>query len=328
MSEETDGNSTIRSYLLGNLPESEAERIERWYFADGQAVDEVWAVFGELAEERLSGALSESEARRFEQRLQSSPALRKMFENEQALRDHAALIATSAPQQAKIADSVSGGRRQWRLSSVFFKPPRLVVAGAIMMIALGALSAWFALRAPESRTHKGQQQTKAQDQSIPESVGQASGASQPPPQSGRGADDRLVAEKKLPEAPPDQRKSASEIAPEITPTFLLLVASSRGGESYPILEIPARTETVQLELELTTDDCAAFSAVLQTESGEELQRWERLQARPAHSTLKVATLRVAADSLKNASYVVMIECVSRTNDPASAARYRFRAERK
>ncbi len=46
----------IRKYLLGDLPESEAERIESWYFADGQAVDEVWVAFGEMAEERLSGS--------------------------------------------------------------------------------------------------------------------------------------------------------------------------------------------------------------------------------------------------------------------------------
>src|SRR5262245_5062211 len=101
MFDKTVGNSTIRNYLLGELPEPEAERIERLYFADDQAVDELWAVFGELAEERLSGVLPESEARRFEQRLRSSPALRKMFENEEALHDHAARIAASASRRIK-----------------------------------------------------------------------------------------------------------------------------------------------------------------------------------------------------------------------------------
>lgn len=323
MSDETVGNSTIRNYLLGELPESEAERIERWYFADGQVVDEVWAVFGEMAEERLSGALSESEARRFEQRLRSAPALRKMFENEKAIHDHAAGIATSASRQVKSDNSVSGGWRQWRLPAAFFKPPRLVVAGVIAMIALGV---WFALRAPESRNPEGSQQVKSRDQRAPESVAQPSVDPQLPSQSGRDANDRLVEGKTLPKAPPDQPKSARGIVPEIMATFLLLAAGTRAGESYPVLEIPARTETVQLEIEPPTDDCAVYSAVLQTESGENLQRWERLRARGAHSTLKVASLRVPAGSLKNAGYVIRLECVSRLKNPASAAQYRFKVE--
>ncbi len=328
MSDETDGNSTIRNYLLGDLPESEAERIERWYFADGQAVDEVWAVFGEMAEERLSGALSESEARLFEQRLRSSPALREMFENEKALRDHAAGIATGASRQVKSDDSVAGGWRQWRLPAAFFKPPRLVVAGVIAMIALGALITWLQFRAPESQNPEGSQQTKAQDQRAPESVARPSVDPQLPPQSGRDANAKLAEGKELLKPQPDQPKSAPGIVPEITATFLLLAAGTRGGESHPILEIPARTEIVQLELEPPTDDCAVYSAVLQTESNKELQRWKRLRARRAHSTLRVTSLRVPAGSLTNAHYVIRLECVSRLKNPAYAAQYRFKVERK
>lgn len=318
----------IRKYLLGDLPESEAERIESWYFADGQAVDEVWAAFGEMAEERLSGALSESEARRFEQRLRSSPALREMFENEKTLRDYATRITTGASRQVKSDDSVAGGWRQWRLPATSFKPPRFLVAGVIALITIGALIMWFALGVREGANPEGSQQAGALDQKAPDSVARASVDPQRPSQSGRDANDRPVEEKKGAIAQPDQRKSAPGIDPEITSTFLLLAAGTRGGESDPILEIPARTETIQLEPEPPTDDCDVFSAVLETESGEELQRWKRLPLRRAHSTLRVALLRVPANSLKNAAYVIRLECVSRLNNPASAAQYRFKVERK
>src|SRR5262249_49736698 len=92
MSYEISEIATIRKYLLGDLPESEVERIERCYFADDQAIDEVWAAFGEIAEERLSGVLPETEARQLEQRLRSSPGLRELFENEKALHDYVARI--------------------------------------------------------------------------------------------------------------------------------------------------------------------------------------------------------------------------------------------
>src|SRR5262245_11400842 len=183
MSYENSDIATIRKYLMGDLPELEVERIERWYFADGQAVDEVWAVFGEMAEERLSGVLSESEAQRFEQRLRSSPGLHKMFENEKALHDYAARIATGDSRQVKSNDSAASGWPQWRLPAAFFKPPRLVVAGIIATIALGALITWLLLRAPESQNPEGSQLAGAQDQRAPESVARPSVDPQLPPQS-------------------------------------------------------------------------------------------------------------------------------------------------
>ena len=85
--------------------------------------------------------------------------------------------------------------------------------------------------------------------------------------------------------------------------------------------------TVQLELEPPTDDCSVYSAVLQTESGEKLQRWERLRAGRDHSTLKVARIRVPARALKSAGYVVRLECASSLNNPAAAAQYRFKVKK-
>ncbi|MBO0725591.1 MAG: hypothetical protein J2P52_08330, partial [Blastocatellia bacterium] len=310
MSDETVENSTIREYLLGNLPESEAERIERWYFAGGQAVDEVWAAFGEMAEGLLNGALPENEARRFEQRLQSSPALREMFENEKAIHNYAATIAAGASaqvksQQIKSEDPVAGGRR---MPVTFFKSPRLVAVGAAAVISIGAFGLWLILKAPESPKPENSRQAQARDQK--DGVARSSIERQRPPGPGSATNDRPVEGKKSATAQPDRSKSAPGAGTETTATFLLLAGGTRGGESYTTLEIPGRTETVQLELELPTDDCADFSAVLQRESGGELQRWERLRARRAYSSLNVARLRVHASSLKNASYVMRVECVS------------------
>jgi hypothetical protein len=327
MSDERDEIPTIRKYLLGDLPESESERIERWYFADGQAVDEVWAAFGEIAEERLSGALSESEARRFEEKLRSSPALREMFENEKALFDYAARINTGASPQVKGDDSITGGWGPWRRLTTFLKSPRLLVAGVVAMIAFSAFGAWFSLRESKSAIPKDLQQDKAQDQQTPDNVARASVDPKQPPRSGQDANDSPVEGKKLPNTQPDQRKSAPGTGAVTSATFLLLVAGTREGESYTILEIPARTETVQLELEPPTSDCAVFSAVLETESGDELQRWNRLRAQRSSSTLIVASLRFPAGSLKDANYAIRLECVSRLNNPASATRYRFRVKK-
>jgi len=338
MSYEITEIATIRKYLLGDLPELEVERIERWYFADSQAVDEVWAAFGEIAEERLNGALPENETRRFEQRLRSSPALREMFENEKALRDYAARITTGVSRQVEGDDPVDGGSRQWRLSAMFFKAPRLMLVSFAALIALGVLGVWFGPvawfeRMPlGSQNPSNSQQAKTQEQKEPRGVAQPTVDSQKSPGSERYANDGPAERKKGAPSQPDQNKSAPGTDPRTTATFLLLAAGTRGEENNPALEISTRTETIQLELEPPTDDCAVYSVVLQTESGEKLQQWENLQARRDDSTLKVAMLkvvriRISTRPLKNAVYVIRLECASSFNNPASATQYRFKLKK-
>jgi hypothetical protein len=327
MSYENSEIATIRKYILGDLPESEAERIEIRYFTDSQTVDEVWAAFGEMAEAQLSGALPENEARLFEQRLLTSPALRSMFENEMALRDYAARITAGISPQAKGDDPFAGGWRQWWISGAFFRAPRLMFVGVVTLIALGALGAWLGLMAPEGQNPANSQQAKTQEQKGPGGAAQPTVDSRRPPVSERNVSGGTAEGKKGATSQPDQPKSAPGNIRKITATFLLLAAGTRGEESYPTLEISPSTETLQLELEPPTEDCATYSAVLHTESGEKLQRWESLRARRDHSTLKVARIRVPARALMNTSYVIRLECASSLNNPASTTQYYFKVKK-
>jgi hypothetical protein len=321
MLDETSGTSAIRGYLLGD--QSRAEEIESWYFAAPQRVDEVWAVFSLMAEEYLSGDLSQSESRRFEQRLRSAPALREMFRDEKALYDYAARTATGTSLPAEPADQVAGtGRkRQWPRAALF-KPTRFVTAGVVALIALGAFVTWFGLNTREGANPTAP--AKSKDQKSPGAIAQASVDPQRSPQSGRAASDKMAKEDAPSKAAPDQSNPAFKTRSGITATFLLSAARSREEQGDPTLEISAQTDTVHLELELPSDDCAMFSAVLHTESNEELQRWDRLRARRDHSTPRVA-LRVQTNLLKNASYVIRLNCVSHS---LPAEQYRFKLDKK
>jgi hypothetical protein len=343
MSDETVEKSTIREYLLGDLPESEAERIERWYFADGQAIDEIWAAFCELAEERLSGEFSENEAEKFDLRLRSSPALREMFEHEKTIRDYAARQA-AADSRRVIGDNQAGAsRRESRLSAVFYKSPRLVAAslGALagLVLLLGFWGFRLALRAPESSNPERGSLAQEQNQKDSTGVARPSPATpavidpQRPPRASDAANGGAHKEEKIATTRPDASKSGPVGAGrEAMVTLLLLAGVTRGGpagrDEYATLELTGRTETVLLELEPPTDDCSVFSAVLEMESGEELQRWERLQARRANSALRLARIRVRAGSLKNTDYVIRLECVPRVKNSTSHAEYRFKVEKK
>jgi hypothetical protein len=195
------------------------------------------------------------------------------------------------------------------------------------LITIGVLGVWFGLAPHESRNTAGSQQAKTQEQKEPGGVAQPAVDSQRSPGSERYANDGPAGSKKGATSQPNQSKSEPGTRAETTATFLLLAAGTRGEENYPTLEISPRTETDQLELEPPTDDCAVYSAVLQTESGEKLQRWEKLRARRDHSMLKVTRIRIPARPLKNAGYVMRLECASSFNNPASATQYRFKLKK-
>ncbi len=334
MSGETVGTSPIRNYLLGNLSQPEAEEIERSYFADGQKVDEIWVEFGAIAEEYLCADLSETESRQFEQRLKLLPALRQMFENEKALFDYSARITKSASRQVEPGKSIeSAARWKWRLPAVLFKPSQLMTVGAIALVALVAGITWFALRTRDdsksfsgNQPQNGAQQAGAKTQKSTESLAQPSVDPQQPQKSQRDSKDQMVGGRDLSTTQPHKRNSAS--GQDLTPTFLLLATGTRGGQSDQILEIPARTVNVRLELELTNENCSNFSAALYTESNEELQRWENLKVGTAASSLRVVSLRFRADILKNAGYLIKLGCVPHQKNPISAGQYSFKLEKK
>lgn len=197
----------------------------------------------------------------------------------------------------------------------------------VSLIALGVLGAWFGLTWPENPNPSGPQQAKFQGQKEPGGVAQPTADSQRPPLSEPNSSGGPAESKKGATAKLDQNRSAPGTVRGTTAIFLLLASGTRGEESLPLLEIPAWTKTVQLELEAAPDDCATFSAILKTESDKEIQRWESLRARRDHSTLKVARLRIPASYMKNAGYVMRLECVSGVKNPASAAQYRFKVKK-
>ena len=298
----------IRNYLLGNLPASEEEEIERRYFADRQVVDEIWAVFGDIAEEYLDGDLSESESRRFEQRLRSSPTLREMFELESAMFDYAGRAAAGTSQPAETDDPISGLTRKRQWPPVTFINLARLAAAVASIIALVAFVTWFASRPREVAkpvAPEGAQQVAAP---APESPGKIA---QPSSQPQRDADAKQT-NRKTPSitTSSEQRKSATGTSLGTTATFFLSGERVREEQGALPLKIPARTETVQLELEVSKDHCAYYSAVLLSPSNESLQTWEKLPVQSDHSILKVV-LRIRASSLSSADYAVRLNCLSR-----------------
>src|SRR5262249_42108658 len=85
MKENRAQRELMSRYLLGELTEAEQEEIEEAYITDPSFLQELLAMRYELIDGFVQGSLDDSEHKRFEQRLRSSPPLQEKVEFARAL---------------------------------------------------------------------------------------------------------------------------------------------------------------------------------------------------------------------------------------------------
>jgi anti-sigma factor RsiW len=79
-------DAALRRYLLGLLPEAEAEPLEEAYFARPEVLERVRGVEDDLLDDYASGRLAPGERGAFEGRYLASPPLRERVVAARALR--------------------------------------------------------------------------------------------------------------------------------------------------------------------------------------------------------------------------------------------------
>src|SRR5262249_52365161 len=66
MQRTTEQDERMARYLLGDLPEAEAEAVEQEYFADPEKLESVWAAENDLVDRYVRGRLARAERELFE----------------------------------------------------------------------------------------------------------------------------------------------------------------------------------------------------------------------------------------------------------------------
>jgi hypothetical protein len=124
---------TLSDYLLGKLPDAEAEGLEERFFADDAVFEELLAAEGELIDRYVDGELSRPDRARFEARLSRSPEWRRRVDSARALR--------------RAARGALPTRRGWREAlGEWIAAPRLQLglAAATVLLVIGV--AWLAAK--------------------------------------------------------------------------------------------------------------------------------------------------------------------------------------
>lgn len=285
----------IKDYLLGRLTAEQETELEEQYFADAECVAELWAVFGDFSEQYLRGELTPSDRADFEHRLRRSPAMREMFENEKALFD----CAQTKTDSGKLVPPVKSAWHSRWVEWLRIKPLRFATLSALALLALGWSLGWWMWQAKNSAP-------PVQDQ-----VAVLPPTPTPTPSV-------------APSATPLPQATATPppVKPAAFASFFLPVQSLRSGANPPTLSFPRQTQTVRLDLELTTGDFAAYSAVLLSETSETLREWKRLSPQHSNTGNRIA-LHLPAALLTHTNYTVKLKPIDGTDGEAFTQQFRF-----
>lgn len=298
----------LRKYLLGQLSQMEVEQLERLYFAQSEMADELWAVFGDLTREFMQGALSEEETQRFAARVHAAPALREMFELERGLQALAENYQRALPASTASAPFASPTARRFGWWSKPLITP-LKLAGAFCTVLLLAGLAWLYWPARKNVSLMAVNKTPAPT---------------PQPYIPPTVTPTVILREKTPR-PTGPKDDVS--THELIASFYLADEGVRAAQDLPKLELPAQAMTLRLELELTGQTCSQYDAVLTTESGAQVRRWQNL-ARQKTQDLVLVTLQLPATAVENGDYQVTLECAAKKRKHAAPPEHhRFRIER-
>lgn len=271
---ESGHDDQLVRYVLGLLPEEEAELIDELSIADDEVAARLRVVEDDLVDAYVRGRLEGETLERFETFYLSSPRRREKVTFARRFRraiDLAAPAETDAGRQATPAAPA----RAWRLT-----------AAAVVAVTVGGTLLLEDLRLRRT-LGEARQQTAALDRRANDLQRQLDDA-------------RVVSAPQSAAAAPADRTPA----PTRTPPALVLLPQTRAAGEIATLTVPAAAERIAIDLRLDSNDFSRYQAALRDPAtGQIAWRSGWIGARTAAGPPSVS-VAIPGDVLKPQHYAI------------------------
>jgi hypothetical protein len=291
-------------YLLGTLPEEEAERFDGLSIADDAFAWRLNAVEDDLVDGYVQGELSGENLARFKEFYLSSPKRIQKLEFAEALSSFGAKTAAAAAQ-AVPAMTVPGSKPKQEFSKDlparrWFSPPRFVPQWGFAVGALVLLFAAGYLLLDNVRLRR--QTTAAQ--------GSHAAFDQHEQELHRQLNDERAANAALAKELDSLRESQPNFD-QLKTFSALLLPPTRGAGRIAAISVPRGTDLVVLLLTLEADDFPEYRVGLK-DPGTNQVVWHsaNLEAVPGNAN-KIVSISFPARLLKQQNYVLELSGDSR-----------------
>jgi hypothetical protein len=334
MSKRIYTNHDLNQYLLGALPEAEAESFDELSFAEEEFVDALNVAEKDLVDAYVQGDLAEPELERFKAYYLASPLRREKVNFAQAFKvmtDRKAVAPVEVEAAAKSPTRRTSG---WfsALNVFAVGHPALqwgfVGVALVLMIAAG----WLVfdnvrLRHQVTQTQTSRDELLHREQELQNQIkGQQSASSAADQELARLRDEQNRLEQELAKQLEQQNISEQHQPLSGGPgvASFILAPQLRGPGQIQTISVPAKTDSVAMQLELEPNAYSLFSVSLLDQSGNKtLWRSSKLKAKVAANS-KSLTLGFRAALLEPQTYVLRVSGISAKGVTEIVGDYPFR----
>jgi len=305
-------DSVLIKYLVGALPESDAEKLDELSISDNEFATRLEAIENDLVDSWARGELSGETLEQFNRTYMSSPERLNKLRFAQALVVHKdRMEATSHTLETSVAPtSTLQPKRSSSAGSQKFPFLGWLPKWAPAAIALLALVSSAYLATINARLRRELAQQTAQRQALEAKQHEISHA--------------LAAQNVETKSAQQITASQQHSSDQSDLISVLLLPAMRGANGITTVSISAHAEKVSVRLQLEADDFPAYSAALRdSRMGQIVWRNGRLRA----STEKgkhVVSLSVPADLLKEHNYLFELTGLRAASGEEILATYPFR----
>lgn len=311
---------TIERYLLGELTEAEQAALEQEYFSDQRLFEQIVEIENELVDKYARGLLSTPKRDHFKEYYLDHAQRRERARFAEALQ--------AKLEQAKEVEAAASTRTEtwYQRLSVLLRGPRLAWAFSIAVLLFAVLAGWFFIE-----TRRLRQELARTESERGAREGRERGLQQQVTNEQRRAEelsqelDRLrMQQLAASPSPSPENKLASTFA-----TLVLTIGGTRGTDASPpaVLQIPAGTEQVRLQLNLRENNYSRYQVVLQSAAGSTIFTSRQLTAVNKKTGANL-TVVVPARIFPAGDYVLTLRGVSKTGGVEDVSKSLFRVERK
>ena len=352
MSKQAYNDQIVTQYLLGSLPEAEAERVDELSFTDDEFAGELKAAEKDLVDAYVQGDLTGAALEQFKSYYLASPLRREKVEFAQAFQVFAEKsVAAQAveveaenpaqnPAQAAMKRKASG----WFSALGVFTVPRPALQWGTAFAALALLIAggWLVfenklLNQQNSQMAARRDALSKREQELQmELEGQRTISAQTEQELARVREERerLGQELRRQEAQAQQRltderrraPAGERPSPPggVSIASFVLTPQMRGTGQIQTISVPSKTSHAAMRLELEPHDYSAYRVALINQSGNQtLWRSRQLKA-SATGDGQTLSISFSANLLKPQVYVLRVTGISANGASEIVGDYPFR----
>jgi Tfp pilus assembly protein PilN len=299
----------LTRYLLGALPEEEAERLDELCIVDDDLATRLHALENDLVDAYVRGEVSGEDLRHFESFYMSSAKRRQKVDFAAALLElekRRAAAPAPVPQEAAIprkelapAFKSPGRRALFRWGFAFAAAAMLLVAGFLLL--------------ENSRLRKQMSDAQMQQATL-DQRGQ---------ELQKQLDDQRAANAEFQKEIARLRQSQTNLE-QLKTIALLLPPPTRGAARVPAISVPPGTDVALLLLALESDDFPAYRAALKDSATRQIV-WNSGGLEPSSlGERRAVSISVPANLLKPQNYIVELTGLPTRGAPESVGGYPFR----